>query len=74
MQPLLKIQSSKLHHYVYVVVLDKQVLEARKFVKANPNYKVGRPCLYVDMTGLDPDTRFEKHKAGIKDNSYNREN
>jgi hypothetical protein len=70
MQPLLKIQSSRLHHYVYVVVLDKQVLKVRKFIKANPNYKIGKPCLYVGMTGLDPDTRFDKHKAGIKANSY----
>ena len=61
---------SKFHHYVYVVVLDDQVLKVRKFANANPTHQIGKPCLYVGMTGLDPDTRFDKHKAGIKANSY----
>ena len=30
----------------------------------------GKPCVYVGMTGLDPDTRFDKHKAGIQSNRY----
>jgi len=25
---------------------------------------------YVGMTGLDPDVRFDKHKAGIQSNRY----
>ncbi len=29
-----------------------------------------RPCVYVGMTGLDPDERFDKHKAGIKSNRF----
>ncbi len=70
MQPLVNIQSSKFHHYVYVVVLDDKVLKVRKFANANTTYQIGKSCLYVGMTGLDPDTRFDKHKAGIKANSY----
>jgi len=27
--------------------------------------KARKPCVYVGMTGLDPDVRFDKHKAGI---------
>ena len=58
------------HHYVYVILLNKAVLEHKKFKSANPNYSGLSPCVYVGMTGLDPDTRFDKHKAGIKANTY----
>jgi predicted GIY-YIG superfamily endonuclease len=58
------------HHHVYVVELAKDVLQERKFQKANPDYVDGKPCVYVGMTGLDPDTRFDRHKAGIQANSY----
>ncbi len=30
----------------------------------------GKPCVYVGMTGLNPDVRFDKHKAGIQANAY----
>jgi predicted GIY-YIG superfamily endonuclease len=33
----------------------------------------GKPCVYVGMTGLDPDIRFDKHKAGIQANAYAQE-
>ena len=62
--------TSKFHHYVYAVLLDDQVLTVQKFSNANPSHHIGKPCLYIGMTGLDPDTRFDKHKAGIKANSY----
>jgi len=57
-------------HHVYVIELDKDVLYEPKFKKANPNYKTGMPCVYVGMTGHDPDHRFDQHKAGIKANKY----
>ena len=28
------------------------------------------PCVYVGMTGLDPDARFDKHKAGVRANRH----
>ena len=59
-------------HYVYVVELDACVWQERKFQKSNPNYQVGSPCVYVGMTGLNPDLRFDQHKAGIKANKYAR--
>ena len=46
------------------------VLYEPKFRKCNPDYEPGKPCVYVGMTGLDPDDRFDKHKAGIKSNRY----
>ena len=58
------------HHSVYVVELSREVLYERKFQKCNPNYDPDKPCVYVGMTGLDPDIRFDKHKAGIQANRY----
>jgi hypothetical protein len=58
------------HYYVYVIELAKGVLYERKFQKANLNYHPGKPCVYVGMTGLNPERRFAKHKAGIKANKY----
>ena len=60
----------RLHHHVYVVELSKEVLREAGFVRANPGYRDGKPCVYVGMTGLDPDVRFDKHKAGIQANRY----
>ena len=57
------------HHNVYVVELSSEVLEA-KFRRCNPDYVDGKPCVYVGMTGLDPDLRFDRHKAGIQANAY----
>ncbi|MBI5430381.1 MAG: hypothetical protein HY938_07975 [Nitrosomonadales bacterium] len=58
------------HYHVYVIELSKDVLLEGKFRKCNPGYIPGKPCVYVGMTGLDPDVRFDKHKAGIQSNRY----
>jgi len=58
------------HHSVYVVLLARDVLYERKFVKCNPDYDPEKPCVYVGMTGQSPDVRFDKHKAGLKANKY----
>ena len=58
------------HHSVYVVLLSKDVLYEPKFRKSNPDYDPSRPCVYVGMTGLSPDVRFDKHKAGIQSNKF----
>jgi len=58
------------HHHVYVVELHPDVLQEAKFRKCNPGYVAGKPCVYVGMTGLDPDVRLDKHKAGIQANRY----
>jgi hypothetical protein len=57
-------------YHVYIVELSKDVLYERRFRKANPDYVEGRRCVYVGMTGLDPDLRFDKHKAGIQANRF----
>lgn len=62
------------HHYsVYVVELAAAVWNEARFRKANPDYVIGKPFVYVGMTGLDPDIRFDKHKAGIQANRFVRE-
>jgi hypothetical protein len=58
------------HHHVYVIELHKDVLLEARFRKNNPGYIDGKPCVYGGMTGLDPDLRFDKHKAGIQSNMY----
>ena len=61
------------HHSVYVVELAKEVLNEPRFRRANEEYRLGFPCVYVGMTGLSPDLRFDKHKAGIQANRFVRE-
>ena len=62
--------ASRHHHHVYVVLLSQDVLYEPKFGKCNPDYDPAKPCVYVGMTGLDPDIRFDKHKAGVRANRY----
>jgi hypothetical protein len=57
-------------HHVYVVELDDRVWNEGRFRRANPDYQLGRPFVYVGMTGLDPDLRFDKHKAGVQANTF----
>jgi len=61
------------HYHVYVVELDDRVWNNAKFRRCNPDYRLGMPFVYVGMTGLDPDDRFDKHKAGVRSNRYVRE-
>jgi hypothetical protein len=58
------------HHCVYVVELADRVWNDPRFRAANLDYQLGRPFVYVGMTGLDPDLRFDKHKAGIQANRF----
>lgn len=58
------------HYHVYVVELDDRVWNEARFRRANPDHRLGRPFVYVGMTGLDPDLRFDRHKAGIQANRF----
>lgn len=77
MQFQFRLQSSAMrrtHHYhVYVIELSTDAHYEYKPMKANPMYITGKPCVYVGMTGLDSDTRIDKHKAGIKADRYVKE-
>lgn len=61
------------HHHVYVVELDDRVWNLARFRRCNPDYVLGKPFVYVGMTGLDPDLRFDRHKAGVQANALVRE-
>ena len=55
------------HHHVYVVELDP-VVATLPWVRAeNPARDPAKPCVYVGMTGLSPEERFENHRRGHKD-------
>ena len=58
------------HHNVYVIELDGAVLNHARFRNCNPNRDMLKPCLYVGCTGLSPERRFARHKAGIQANTY----
>lgn len=53
-------------HNIYVVRLHNDVLKAKKFRDENPGHNLGKPCVYVGITGLSPDERFDNHKSGYK--------
>jgi len=55
-----------LHHHVYVVLLDPKAAKDRIIRAANPKRDKSKPCIYVGMTGLTPEERFQNHKNGIK--------
>lgn len=54
------------HHHVYVVLLKPTVARLQAVRAANPARNPKQPCVYVGMTGLTPEKRFENHKQGIK--------
>ena len=54
------------HHHVYVVELEPAVARLAKVRRENPRRDPAKPCLYVGMTGLQPEERFWNHKNGEK--------
>lgn len=61
-----KVGGSAHHHSVYVVLLRPGVRKLRQVQRENPLHDPAMPCVYVGMTGLTPEERFENHKKGIK--------
>ncbi|MEO5753994.1 MAG: hypothetical protein ABIR38_04745 [Chthoniobacterales bacterium] len=56
----------KFHHNVYVILLDPAVLQHRSVLRQNPRRDPAKPPVYVGMTGLPVEHRFENHKNGYK--------
>lgn len=63
-------RAKRARHNVYVIELDGRVLNHARFRAANPDRDITKPCVYVGCTGLTPEKRFAKHKAGIQANRY----
>ena len=57
-------------HNVYVIELDKEVVQFDDFMLANPRYKQGMPCLFVGETRHSPKKRFNYHLVGYKSHEY----
>jgi predicted GIY-YIG superfamily endonuclease len=49
-----------------VVLLKDAVTKHSSILRLNPNRDPLKPCVYVGMTGIQVDDRFENHKKGYK--------
>ena len=54
------------HHSIYVVLLSDRALKQLSILRLNPKRDPAKPALYVGLTGLPVDHRFENHKNGYK--------
>lgn len=54
------------HHNVYVVLLDDAASKHAAVRRVNPARDPSKPCVYVGMSGLPPEHRFENHRHGYK--------
>ena len=64
--PLRSVAEKKFHHSVYVILLSDRALKESSISRLNPKRDSIKPCVYVGMTGLPVDHRFENHKNGYK--------
>jgi hypothetical protein len=54
---------------VYAVELDPAVWKSRAFRDRNPGGAAGG-YLYIGVTGLTPEVRFERHRAGTQSGRF----
>jgi len=54
------------HHNVYVVLLADAVAKHPSVLRLNPKRDPLKPCVYVGITGIPVDHRFENHKNCYK--------
>src|SRR5689334_9981758 len=59
-------KAANYHHNVYVILLDDKLLKHRSMLRRHPRRDPTKPCVYVGMTGLPVDHRFENHRNGYK--------
>jgi predicted GIY-YIG superfamily endonuclease len=56
---------SRGHHSLYAIELDRAVWRNRTFRARNPG-GAAAGCLYIGVTGLTPEERFARHRAGTQ--------
>ena len=61
-----ELKKETFHHNVYVILLDDSVAKHPSILRLNPNRDPAKPCVYVGMTGIPVEHRFENHKNGYK--------
>ena len=54
------------HHNVYEILLDDAAAKHPSILRLNPKRDAFKSCVYVGMTGIPVDHRFENHKNGYK--------
>ena len=54
----------------WALILTAAMVKSKMWKPSGMLAALGKPCVYVGMTGLDPDLRFDKHKAGIQSNRF----
>ena len=64
--PMIAKKAREFHHHVYVILLDGEAVRHRSVLALNPKRDPAKPCVYVGMSGLPPEHRFENHKNGYK--------
>jgi len=57
---------AEFHHHVYVILLEAKAARHRSILRLNPKRDPAKPSVYVGMSGLPPEHRFENHKHGYK--------
>src|SRR5437660_6134053 len=62
----LRSAQKQFHHSVYVILLSGGALKDLSIRRLNPKRDPTKPCVYVGMTGLPIDHRFENHKNGYQ--------
>jgi hypothetical protein len=60
---------SRGHHSVYAIELDRAVWKNRVFRERNPG-GAASGYLYVGVTGLAPEERFQRHLAGTQSGRF----
>jgi len=61
-----RLKEQAFHHNVYVILLDDRAAKHPSILQRNPKRDPSKPCVYVGMTGLPVEHRFENHKNGYK--------
>jgi predicted GIY-YIG superfamily endonuclease len=60
---------SRGRHSIYAIELDPDVWKNRTFRARNPGGATGG-CLYIGVTGLTPEERFERHRSGTQSGRF----
>ena len=66
MKRALEKKQQPFHHNVYVILLSDAVAKHPSILRLNPKRDPLKPCVYVGMTGIPVDDRFENHIKGYK--------
>ena len=61
-----QLKEQAFHHSVYVILLDDKVAKHPSILRLNPKRDPLKACVYVGMTGIPVEHRFENHMNGYK--------